>query len=114
MSVEASWRPGSALTFATSIGAISVASTTPAGFTSGGGTVRIINSGTTNVQIVFGVGAQVATLPIAGTPAAGTMVRGGAPATYIDIPANADSFAAIGDAAGPSILYIQRGEGTGP
>lgn len=117
MSFAASWRPSpQAFTYALSVTAASVPATTPTGFTAGGGTVRIVNTGTTNVQVVFGTGVQTAVLPVTGAPPAGqfgVLVRAGS-VTYIDIPANADSFAAIGDGAGPSSIYVQRGEGTGP
>lgn len=117
MSFSASWRPSpQALTYALSVTAASVPATSPIGFTAGGGTVRIVNTGTTNVQIVFGVGPQTAALPVTGAPPVGqfgVMVKAGS-VTYFDIQASADSFAAIGDGAGPSTIYVQRGEGTGP
>lgn len=118
MSFAASWRPSpQALTYALSVTAASVPATTPAGFTAGGGTVRVVNTGATNVLIVFGAGAQSAVLPVTGAPPVGqvgVMVPAGSKGTYFDIQASADSFAAIGDGAGPSIVYVQRGEGTGP
>lgn len=115
MSVAASWRP-SGLTYALSVGATTTPATTPTGFSSGGGTVRVVNSGATNVFVAFGTGAQTAVLPASGAPPTGqngVMCKSGS-VTYFDAPATADSFAAIGDAAGPGIIYVQRGEGTGP
>lgn len=117
MAQPGSFRSGSSLTYALSVGAATTPATVPTGFSSGGGVARIVNTGATNVQVVFGVGVQTAVLPVTGAPPtgqAGVMVKAGSPGTYIDIPANADSFAAIGDAAGPSIIYVQRGEGNGP
>lgn len=116
MAQPGSFRAGSSLTYALSIGAASVPATTPVGFIGGGSVARIVNSGATNVQVVFGVGAQTAVLPVTGAPPTGqggVLVRANS-VTYFDLPANADSFAAIADAAGPSIIYVQRGEGNGP
>lgn len=114
MSVAASWRPGSSLTYALTVTAASTPNTTPAGFTSGGGTAKIVNTGAQNVFVVFGVGAQTAVLPAsAAAGQSGTMVKAGSTA-YVDIPANADSFAGIADSAGNNTIYVQRGEGNGP
>lgn len=118
MSAEASWRPsGLSYAITTTTVAVSVPATTPVGFTSGGATARIVNIGPSDVQVVFGVGVQTAVLPTTGAPPvgqAGVFVRGGAPATYIDIPANADSFAVVANGTGVSTVVVQRGEGTGP
>lgn len=114
-SYSSSWRPTGA-TYALSVAAASVAATTPAGFANGGSTVRVVNAGATNVFMVFGSGAQTAVLPVTGAPpvgVSGVMCPAGK-TSYFDIPQSADSYAAIGDGAGPSLVYVQRGEGTGP
>lgn len=135
MGAAGSWRPGTALTYALSVPNTQVNAQQPVGFAGGGGTVRIVNAGTTDIFIVFFSYAQagntlpVLTFPVSGSPPTGqpgtfaaqqvgVMVAAvgasGAQPMYVDIPATADSFSAIGGAAGPSIIYVQRGEGTGP
>lgn len=116
MAAPGSFRPSGALTYALSVGNVTAPATTPTGFVGGGSVARVVNSGATNVQIIFGVGVQTAVLPVTGAPPTGqpgTMCKSGS-TTYIDLPAQSDSFAAIGDAAGPSVIYVQRGEGNGP
>lgn len=98
------------LTFALSVTGSNSQATTPAGFTQGGAVAQIYNSGSVTVQVVFGVGAQTAALPVPGTPAAGYIIAPGA-LMCVGIPANADSFAAIGAGAGPSVIYVTRGDG---
>lgn len=98
------------LTFALSVTGANSQATQPAGFSSGPAACRIYNSGTVAVQVVFGQGAQVAALSVPGTPAAGYIIAPGA-VEVVGIPANSDSFAAIGTAAGPSVIYVTRGDG---
>lgn len=115
MAYAGSFKP-TGLTYALSVPATTAPATLPVGFASGGSTARIVNSGTTNVFVVFGTGAQVAVLPASGAPPtgqSGVMVKGSSVA-YIDGVGAADSFAGIGDAAGPSIIYVQKGDGNGP
>lgn len=116
MSAPGSFRSGSSLAYALSVTNASVAATLPVGFVGGGGVARVSNSGASNVFVVFGVGVQTAVLPATGAPPVGQAgfmcLKGNT--TYVDIPANCDSFAAIGDAAGPSVIYVHRGEGNGP
>ncbi len=97
-------------TVALSVTASNSQATTPTGFKQGGTACRIYNSGSTAVCVVFGVGAQTAVLPVAGTPSAGYVIAPGA-VEIVSIPANSDSFAAIGTAAGPSVIYVLRGDG---
>lgn len=97
-------------TYALSVVGTNTQLTTPPGFTSGGAACRIYNAGTVAVQIVFGVGAQTAALSVPGTPAPGYIIAPGA-VEIVSIPANADSFAAIGTGAGPSVVYVTRGDG---
>lgn len=97
-------------TYALSVTGSNSQATTPSGFSSGGTACRIYNSGTVAVQIVFGIGAQTAVLSIAGTPQSGYVIAPGA-VEVVGIPANADSFAAIGAGAGPSLVYVTRGDG---
>lgn len=138
MSFPAPWRPSNAPVFALSVAAASVAARQPVNFTLGGGTVRIVNTGATSVLITFynfllnGSADPTLTFPVTGAPPVaqppvGTIVG---PQTstllvpaaagslgsvnYLDIPGQCDSFVAIGSAAGPSIIYVQRGEGNGP
>lgn len=97
-------------TFALSVTGSNSQATTPAGFSSGGVAGRIYNSGSVAVQIVFGIGAQTAVLSVPGTPQPGYVIAPGA-VEVVGIPANADSFAAIGTGAGPSVIYVTRGDG---
>lgn len=115
MAYASAFKPSGA-TYALSIGATTVPATQPTGFAGGGQVARVVNSGSTNVFVVFGSGVQTAVLPVTGAPPtglAGTMVKSNSVA-YIDGVGTADSFAAIGDAAGPSIIYVQKGDGNGP
>lgn len=101
---------GSPNTYSLSVTGANTQATALAGFSSGGGACRIYNSGTVAVQVVFGVGAQIAALSVPGTPAAGYVIAPGA-VEIVGIPANSDSFAAIGAGAGPSVVYVTRGDG---
>lgn len=115
MAYAAAFKPNT-LTYALSVGAASVPATVPVGFAFGGSVARVVNSGATDVLIVFGVGAQTAVLPVTGAPPTGqngTIVKAGSVA-YIDGVGGADSFAAIGSAAGPGVVYVQKGDGNGP
>jgi hypothetical protein len=113
VSAPASWRSQS-VTVAATPAAATASVTTPTGFSSGGATARVVNNSNGAVAFQFGVGAQVAVLPLPGTPSTATMVNAGA-TSYIDIPANADSFATISNNGAPAgNVYVQRGEGTGP
>jgi hypothetical protein len=78
---------------------------------SGGGTLEIVNtSATLFVFCVTGVGAQTASLitstntgPGWAVPPMGTK--------RIRIPPNHDNFAAIGSGAGPTAVFVSRGDG---
>jgi hypothetical protein len=137
MSFPAPWRPASAPVFALSVGVAQVNATSPVSFQAGGGTCRIVNSGATSILVTFynnasNGGPPVLTFPVTGAPPVGqpaisaiagpytsTLIVPGAAGSlgsvnYVDVPGNCDSFSAIGSAAGPSIIYLQKGEGTGP
>lgn len=77
----------------------------------GGGTLEVTNtSATLFVFFVTGVGAQVAAIPATGAVGAGW----GVPplgTRKIKIPPNHDTLAAIGSAAGPSVIFVTRGDG---
>ena len=121
MAAPGSFRSGSSLTYSLSaIGVASVPATLPVGFIGGGSVARIVNSGPAtdaDVFVVFGTGAQTAVFPVTGAPPVGqgpgVLAKANA-TTYYDLPAQADSFAAIALAAGPSTIYVTRGEGNGP
>lgn len=97
-------------TYALSVAGTNSQATAPPGFSSGPTACRIYNSGSVAVQVVFGAGAQTAALSVPGTPQPGYVIAPGA-VEVVGIPANADSFAAIGTAAGPSVIYVTRGDG---
>lgn len=122
------WGPKQNLIYALSVANAQITATTPVGFNKGGNQVKIANSGTTAVFIVFyknADGAPTLTFPVSGTPPVGegsslspvdgqtcaTIVLGGQE-KQISIPIGCDSFAAFGAAAGPSIIYVQRGDGS--
>lgn len=120
------WGPKKNLVYARSIPATQANAIQPVGFANGGGQCSVYNSGATDVMIAFWLhadGDPTLTFPVdgapptgqgAGTPAHGasaTIVPKGA-RIQISIPVNADSFGAIGSAAGPSIIYVQRGDGS--
>jgi hypothetical protein len=127
MSAPSSWRAtqfigGQPSSYARSIGAASVAARQPVGFAAGGPTVRVTNTSTT-VYIAFAAynfallqGDPTLVFPADGAPPVGQPVTviGPGQTVFFDIAANSDSFAAIGNAAGPTVIIVQRGEGTGP
>lgn len=94
----------------------------PVGFEIGESTVRVTNSSAT-VYIAFMAYSfattqadPTLTFPADGSPPVGQGVTiiGPGQTAFFDIPAQADSFAAIGSAAGPTVIYVQRGAGVGP
>lgn len=123
------WGPKNNKVFALSIGATQVDATVPVGFAGGGGQVKISNSGATDILIAFYKNADTKptlTFPVTGAPPVG---QGGQTTSYADgqfcatlvlhgtekqisVPLACDSFSAIGSAAGPSIIYVQRGDGS--
>lgn len=102
--------------YARSITAAQVNALSPVGFTAGGSCYRIFNSGTVPVAFLpflAASGTPVLTFPVDGAPPTGqlgTVIAPGA-VEVIQGPANADSFAAIGQGAGPSIIFVSRGDG---
>jgi hypothetical protein len=138
MSFPAPWRASATPIYALSVGAAQVTARQPVNFSLGGGTVRLVNTGATAVLITFynfplnNSTDPTLTFPVTGAPPVGQPTVGAiagpytstmlVPAAagslgsvnYLDIPGQCDSFAAIGSAAGPSIIYVQRGEGNGP
>lgn len=121
------WGPKNNKVFARSIPATQANAIQPAGFASGGGQCKIYNSGATDILVAFwkhADGDPSLTFPVDGAPptgqGAGSPVDGQAVVTIvpkgvekqISIPLGADSFGAIGSAAGPSIIYVQRGDGS--
>ena len=104
------------LSYARSITASQVNAVQPTGFASGGNSCQVYNGG--SVAICFlayanAAGTPTLVFPVDGAPPTGepgTVVAPGV-TIVLQIPANADSFAAIGSAAGPSLIYVQRGEG---
>ena len=120
------WGPKNNAVFALSVAATHIDATQPVGFAHGGDQLKIYNSGTTDVLVAVysnSAGAPTLAFPVSGAPPVGvnggsgrtdivvTMVPTGAE-KQISMPATADSFAAIGSAAGPSIIYLQRGDGS--
>jgi hypothetical protein len=102
-----SYRPGanSARVDAT---AASVGVALPGG---GGGTLEIVNtSATLFVFCVTGVGAQTAALITTGQTGPGWAVPP-LGTKRIRIPINHDNFAAIGSGAGPTAVFVSRGDG---
>jgi hypothetical protein len=78
---------------------------------SGGGTLEIVNtSATLFVFCVTGVGAQTAALITTGTTGPGWAVPP-LGTKRIRIPLTHDNFAAIGSGAGPTAVFISRGDG---
>lgn len=79
---------------------------------SGGGTLEVINTSTTLVVFfVTGVGAQVAAIPADTAIGQGWGV-GPLITKRIRIPPGHDTLAAISTAAGPSTIFISRGDGS--
>lgn len=120
------WGPKLNLAYARSVPNTQVNAIQPAGFVNGGDQAKVYNSGATDVLVCFyshSLGEPVLTFPVDGAPPVGqgggtgrkdvsvTIVPKGAE-KQVSIPASADSFAAIGSAAGPSIIYVQRGDGS--
>jgi len=119
------WGPRQNLVYALSVGSTVVDATVPIGFASGDGQCIIYNSGATDVLVAFYKntdGAPALTFPVTGAPPVGqgvpseqhavaTVVPKGA-RIQVSIPLSADSFAAIGSATGPSIIYVQKGTGS--
>jgi hypothetical protein len=78
---------------------------------SGGNVLEIVNtSATLYVYCVTGVGAQTAVIPASGAIGAGWAL---APleTKRIRISPNHDTFAAIGSGAGPTSVFVSRGDG---
>lgn len=120
------WGPKQNLVYALSVAATQANATTPTGFANGDGQVKISNSGTTTVLVAFyknSEGAPTLTFPVTGSPPTGqgagnppqhtaaTVVLPGQE-KQISVPVTTDSFSAIGSAAGPSVIYVQRGTGS--
>lgn len=122
------WGPKTNKVYARSITASQVNAIQPVGFANGGGQVKIANSSTT-VQVLVGFwkhadGDPTLVFPVDGAPPtgqnAGNPTDGQAAATFvlpnqekqISIPVGCDSFGAIGSAAGPTLIYVQRGDGS--
>lgn len=120
------WGPKLNLVYARSIGVTQVNATTPTGFKQGGNQCKIYNSGATDILVTFysnAAGAPTLVFPVDGAPPVGEPVNAGRQDVastivpkgvekQISIPLTADSFAAIGSAAGPGIIYVQRGDGS--
>lgn len=125
------WGAKQNLAYALSVPATQADATTPAGFAGGGDQVSIYNSGATDVLVAFyknASGKPTLVFPVTGSPPTGE--GAGAPTsptlaegrTAVVVPKGAriqvsvgilvDSFSAIGSAAGPSIVYVQRGDGS--
>lgn len=117
------WGPKQNSVVPLSVGSAQADATTPAGFGNGGDQCKVYNSGSTDVLVCFYTNAKgkpTLTFPAGGTPSNAGAARPDASVTVvpkgvekqISIPATADSFSAIGSAAGPSIIYVQRGDGS--
>lgn len=109
-----SWTIDGSPVYALSVGSAQANAQQPTGFASGGVEATVYNSGATDVLVYFYKFSSLPTLtfPVTGAPPvgeAGIVVPKGA-RVEVRIPANADSFSAIGSAAGPSIIYVQRGK----
>lgn len=116
MGYARAWGAKGTLSYARSITAAQVNAVKPTGLAQGGAQWRVYNSGA--VPVLFlpflnSAGVPVMTFPVDGAPPTGqlgTVIAPGA-VEIISGFANADSFGAIGQTAGPSIIYVQRGEG---
>lgn len=116
-----SFNPKSNLTYARSITAAQVNAIKPVGFTQGGREMLVYNSGAVAVMVAAfnstlaaGQGGQpTMVFPADGAPPTGQPGTIVPPGGYvvIGIRSDADSFCAIGQAAGPSLIFVQRGEG---
>lgn len=101
-------------TYARSITASQVDAATPVGFVQGGTSCAVYNAGSVDVLFAAYAGAApTLAFPADAAPPVGVAghVIPAKTRVVIQIPANADSFSAIGQAAGPSLIYVQRGEG---
>jgi hypothetical protein len=77
----------------------------------GGGTLEIVNtSATLYVFCIAGTGAQTAAIPASGAVGAGWCVPPMG-TKRVRISPNFDTFAAIGSGAGPTAVFISRGDG---
>lgn len=130
MAVASTWKwglnanapAGANLVYARSITAATVAARQPVGFSTGGSCAWVYNSSTTLFLLVtfynfalLGTDPTL-TFPVDGGPPTGQpgiLIPPNA-ARFVDNVGAADSFAAIASAAGPTLIYVQRGEGTGP
>jgi hypothetical protein len=123
------WGPKQNKVYARSITAAQVNAVQPTDFAKGGNQVKVYNSGATDVLVAFwahGDGDPTLVFPVDGAPPTGQgagqpgQQKSGATATIvpkgvekqISIPLSADSFGAVGSGAGPSIIYVQRGDGS--
>ena len=128
MAAPGSWRPGTSQVFLRSITNAQV-NATPAAFAGQGSVARVINSGATAVDCVvtfFLAANGTPTLafpadsatpvgqPSAIQPPAVSVYVKANQTVYVDGVAGLDSFAAIGSAAGPTLIIVQKGEGNGP
>lgn len=124
MAISGTWRPSRNLVYARSVAAANVASRQPGGFAGGGPVAKVQNRGATDVLITFYSFATLSAdpttaFPVDGSPPVGTgggnsQVSALVPAggtVFVDGVGQSDSFTAIGAAAGPSLIYVQRGEG---
>lgn len=108
------------LSYARSITASTVASRQPTGLASFGPAQYLVDNSSASVLvcILFYNFAQTAadptlTFPVDGAPPTGqrgTVILPGQ-SKIISVNESVDSFVAIGSAAGPTIIYVQRGEG---
>lgn len=112
------WNPKKNGIYARSITASQVNSVSPLLFANGGAYARVYNSGATDILFqAYRTGAGTPSLafpvdaapPVATSPGA-VVIKAGETRVF-GIPADADSFAAIGSAAGPGVIYVQRGDG---
>lgn len=116
MSYTRAFGPKANLVYARSITASQVNAVTPAGLKTGGDTWRVYNSSSTIAVIVLPYnnarGTPTLVFPIDGGPPTGEPGVLVAPGQTVNITgfADSDSFAAIGSAAGPSLIYVQRGD----
>lgn len=121
------WGPKQNAVYARSITASTVTAVQPVGFANGGNQAKVYNASSTVAVLVcfysHAAGDPTLTFPVDGTPPAGSKAGAARPDAavtivpplaekQISIPIGADSFAAIGAAAGPSLVYVQRGDGS--
>lgn len=113
-----SWGPKENLVYALSVGSSQVDATKPTGFAVSANQFMVYNSGSTDVLVYAykynGTANPTLTFPTSGSPPTGrtgTIVPAGK-RILVSGPTDADSFSAIGSGAGPSIIYVQRGDGS--